>query len=263
MMRAVSPPVVFNSCSSPSRQKTASPASIASSTPLAPLTSPEPSSTARICGRLPAGWRAIRPPGANRKTAAWKGERSEIGAESGAIVTRSSSSSRGVKATSASKPNRSTNTSLSHTLCGKHGRRGLRRRGARIRSEQLRLRSDPRWPLWLRFAASDVLIRRRSARRWRGSPKRASACLSSRNSPKRSPTIRPTCSLATVSGGYKDGTAAVQVPAKLHSAREGVTRSSSDGRIGSAGARGLIGSDLATQHLTQRRALAPRPAAAG
>src|SRR5215207_5330883 len=118
MISAVSPPVVFTSCSSPSRQKTASPASIGSSTLPAPLTSPEPSSTARICVPLPARWRASRPPGANRKTAAWKGERSEIGAESGAIVTRSNSSSRGVKATSASKLNRSTNTSLSHTLGG-------------------------------------------------------------------------------------------------------------------------------------------------
>jgi hypothetical protein len=40
-------------CSSPSCKKTASPAPIGSSTSFVPLTSPDPSSTARICGKIP------------------------------------------------------------------------------------------------------------------------------------------------------------------------------------------------------------------
>ena len=50
MMSAVSPASDFISWSSPSCKKPASPAPIGSSTPFAPLTSPDPSSTARICG---------------------------------------------------------------------------------------------------------------------------------------------------------------------------------------------------------------------
>ena len=69
MMSAVSPASDFISWSSPSCKKTASPAPIGSSTPFAPLTSPDPSSTARICGCVP-GCRLIRPPGSNRKIAA-------------------------------------------------------------------------------------------------------------------------------------------------------------------------------------------------
>jgi hypothetical protein len=77
MMSAVSPSADLISCSSASCQKTASPASIGSSTPAAPLTSPDPSSTARICGKV-AGCRRSRPLGSTRKIAAWTGDPSEM-----------------------------------------------------------------------------------------------------------------------------------------------------------------------------------------
>lgn len=85
MMSAVSPTPDFMWCSSPSCQKTASPATIGSSTPSAPLTSPEPSRTARICGKV-AGCRRSRPPGATRKIAAWMSDPSKMDGVSGATV---------------------------------------------------------------------------------------------------------------------------------------------------------------------------------
>ena len=50
MTSAVKPAADFISCSSPSCKKTASPAAIGSSSPSAPLTSPDPSRMAKICG---------------------------------------------------------------------------------------------------------------------------------------------------------------------------------------------------------------------
>ena len=85
-MRAVSPASDFSSWSSASSRKTASPAPIGSSTPFAPLTSPDPSSTARICGKV-AGCRLIRPPGSKRKIAAWTRAPSSKGDVSGATET--------------------------------------------------------------------------------------------------------------------------------------------------------------------------------
>ena len=65
MMSAVSPLPDLAWCSSPACQRTASPGSMRSSTPSAPLTrSADPSSTARICGMV-AGCRRSRPPGSN------------------------------------------------------------------------------------------------------------------------------------------------------------------------------------------------------
>ena len=77
-----------------------------SSTPLGSLTLPDPSRTARACGYV-VGCRAIRPPGATRNTAAWKGEPWKTEPDSGATVTPSNNSSRGAKATSDPNLNRS------------------------------------------------------------------------------------------------------------------------------------------------------------
>ena len=76
-------------------------------TPSEPLTSPFPSSTARICGTV-AGWRTMRPPGSEPEDGGLEGAPAEVGAVRGAIVTPSSSSSAGEKAASASKESRST-----------------------------------------------------------------------------------------------------------------------------------------------------------
>jgi len=114
MMSAVKPAADAISCCSPSCQKTASPASIGSTSPSSPLTSPDPSRTATTCGHV-AGCRRSRPHGANRKIAAFVVAPSSEGAVNGAMVTRSSRSPRGANATSSPKLNRSIPTScLSH-----------------------------------------------------------------------------------------------------------------------------------------------------
>jgi hypothetical protein len=78
-----------------------------------------------------------RAPGAKRKTAAWKGESSEMGGVSGATVTPSSRSPPGTKATSDAKLNRSTTTSLVDEPEAEASQepveRGIRRVGERSR----------------------------------------------------------------------------------------------------------------------------------